>query len=114
MSKFVRINLEDVKPTEEIPAQENVLEGNPRFRTWTIETTDGNITAGIWETTSGKFRFLNPFWEYCRILTGESIITEDGGEPRKVKAGDSFVLKAGFQGTWECLETTRKDFVARD
>jgi len=30
-----------------------------------------------------------------------------------VKAGDSFVLRPGFRGTWEVVETTRKDFVIR-
>ena len=42
------------------------------------------------------------------------MITEDGGTPREVKAGDSFILRAGFTGTWSVIETTRKDYVARD
>ena len=28
-------------------------------------------------------------------------------------AGDSFVIKPGFKGTWEVLETTRKEYVIR-
>jgi uncharacterized cupin superfamily protein len=28
-----------------------------------------------------------------------------------VRAGDSFVIRPGFRGTWEVLETTLKDYV---
>jgi uncharacterized cupin superfamily protein len=52
-------------------------------------------------------------WEYCRILSGTSIVTEDGGAPVTVTAGDSFILRPGFSGTWEVLETTTKDYVIR-
>jgi uncharacterized cupin superfamily protein len=40
-------------------------------------------------------------------------VTEDGGEARTVKAGDSFVLRPGFKGSWEVVETTRKEYVIR-
>ncbi len=51
--------------------------------------------------------------EFCHILSGVSVIEEDGGETRTVSAGDSFVIKPGFKGTWEVLETTRKEYVIR-
>ena len=35
------------------------------------------------------------------------------GEARTVRAGDSFVLRPGFKGSWEVLETTRKEYVIR-
>ncbi len=41
------------------------------------------------------------------------MITEDGGAARTVRAGDSFILRPGFAGTWEVLETTRKEYVIR-
>jgi uncharacterized cupin superfamily protein len=41
------------------------------------------------------------------------VVTEDGGEPAHLKAGDSYILRPGFKGTWEVLETTRKDYVIR-
>jgi len=41
------------------------------------------------------------------------VIAEDGGKARTVRAGDSFVLRPGFKGTWEVLETTRKEYVIR-
>ena len=73
----------------------------------------GGIYAGIWESTPGKWRISYDEWEFCHILSGVSIITEDGGEARSVRAGDSFVIRPGFRGTWEVVETTRKEYVIR-
>jgi uncharacterized cupin superfamily protein len=41
------------------------------------------------------------------------VIAEDGGEARTVGAGDSFVIRPGFAGTWEVIEATRKEYVIR-
>ena len=40
-------------------------------------------------------------------------MTEDGGAPIHLKAGDRPILRPGFKGTWEVLDTTRKDYVIR-
>ena len=97
---------------EDMPQAERVIAGSPRFRTWNVEEADG-LYAGIWEATPGKWRIEYDEWEFCHILSGVSVISEDGGETRTVSAGDSFVLKPGFKGTWEVLETTRKEYVIR-
>ena len=97
---------------EDAPSAGRVLAGSPRFRTWNVEEADG-LYAGIWEATPGKWRIEYDEWEFCHILSGVSVIAEDGGETRTVSAGDSFVLKPGFKGTWEVLETTRKEYVIR-
>jgi uncharacterized cupin superfamily protein len=95
------------------PAGERILAGSPGFRTWNIEERDGGLYAGIWESTPGKWRIEYDEWEFCHILSGVSVIAEDGGEARTVRAGDSFVLRPGFKGSWEVLETTRKEYVVR-
>ncbi len=95
------------------PDAERVIHGDPEFRAWPCDKADGGLSAGIWEASPGKWRFQSKVWEYCRILSGVSIITEEGAAPRTVRAGDSFVLRAGFTGTWEVVETTRKDYVVR-
>ncbi|TIW64489.1 MAG: cupin domain-containing protein, partial [Mesorhizobium sp.] len=71
------------------------------------------LYAGIWESTPGKWRIVYDEWEFCHILSGVSVISEDGGEARTVRAGDSFVLRPGFKGSWEVLETTRKEYVIK-
>ena len=94
------------------PAADRLIAGNPRFRTWNVEEADG-LYAGLWEATPGKWRIEYDEWEFCHILSGVSIVTEEGGEARTVKAGDSFVIRPGFKGTWEVVETTRKLYVIR-
>lgn len=94
------------------PLAEKIIHGSPVHRTWNIEERDG-LYAGIWESTPGKWRISYDEWEFCHILSGVSVIAEDGGELRRVCAGDSFILRPGFKGTWEVLETTRKEYVIR-
>ncbi|MDX5382749.1 MAG: cupin domain-containing protein [Rhodobacterales bacterium] len=94
------------------PAPDRVVKGDPVFTSWTLEDRDG-LYCGIWESTPGAWRVIYDEWEYCRILSGVSILTEDGSTPVTLRAGDSFVLRPGFRGIWEVVETTRKDFVIR-
>jgi len=99
-----------VKKTEDI----DVIFGKPIHRTWNLDQNDRGVTFGIWEGTTGKWNFSIDHWEYCRILTGESIITDvTTGKTFHVKSGDSFVLQPGFSGTWEAISTTRKEFIVR-
>jgi uncharacterized cupin superfamily protein len=111
MANFVTIDASGAGE-EEAPAPDRVLSGNPTFRTWNVEERDG-LYAGIWEATPGKWRIRYDVWEFCHILSGVSVIAEEGGEARTVKAGDSFILRPGFTGTWEVIETTRKEYVIR-
>ncbi|UUX52268.1 cupin domain-containing protein [Nisaea acidiphila] len=50
-------------------------------------------------------------FEFCYILSGRLRLTEDGGEIREYAAGDSFIMKPGFCGNWQTLETVRKIWV---
>ena len=94
------------------PAADKVLQGDPVHTAWNAEEQDG-LFAGIWESTPGRWRISYDEWEFCHILSGVSVISEDGGEERRIGAGDSFILRPGFKGTWEVIETTRKEYVIR-
>jgi uncharacterized cupin superfamily protein len=94
------------------PEAAKVITGDPVHTAWNLEERDG-LYCGIWESTPGKWRIAYEEWEYCRILSGVSVIAEDGGEAHTVRKGDSFVIRPGFAGTWEVIETTRKDYVIR-
>jgi uncharacterized cupin superfamily protein len=113
MTKFITMDISGSEATEDAPERSSVISGSPRFKSWSLDEAQGGIASGIWESTSGKWRFANSHWEYCRILAGVSVIAEDGGKAHTVRAGDSFILRAGFSGTWEVIETTRKDYVIR-
>lgn len=111
--KFLTIDTAGAAPEEGAPPAERILAGHPQFRTWNLEEREGGLYAGIWESTPGKWRIEYDEWEFCHILSGISVLAEDGGEARTVRAGDSFVLRPGFKGSWEVLETTRKEYVVR-
>lgn len=110
MDHFLRLTPAAADPVTERPAAAKVLAGDPVFTTWNAEERAG-LYCGIWQSSPGKWRIAYDEWEYCRILAGRSVITEDGGLAQEIAAGDSFVIRPGFRGTWEVIETTRKDYV---
>lgn len=103
-------------PREGGPLPERRIEGDPRFRTWDLSATpDESVRAGVWEATPGTYRSIKgESWEFCSILSGVSELIEDGKPPRRIAAGDSFVMQPGFEGTWRVIETTTKLWVSRD
>ncbi|MET0545144.1 MAG: cupin domain-containing protein [Caulobacterales bacterium] len=112
MDKALRFDLADVAAEHGAPAEGRTISGDPQFTTWNFEEADG-LYAGVWESTPGKWRIAYDEWEYFHILSGHSIVTSESGEVWTLKAGDSLVLRPGFTGTWEVIETTRKDYVIR-
>lgn len=96
----------------ETPAKEKLISGAPVFTTWNLEERDG-LYCGIWRSTPGKWRVSYDEWEYFRLTEGISVITDASGKETTLRAGDAFVVRPGFSGTWEVIETTTKDYVIR-
>jgi uncharacterized cupin superfamily protein len=95
------------------PAADRLIAGEPVFTTWNIEEAEGGLYAGVWQSTPGKWQIVYEEWEYFHILEGHSVVTEEGGAPIHLRVGDRLILRPGFKGTWEVLETTKKDYVIR-
>lgn len=113
MSHFARLDLADITPEHDAPAPDRVIKGDPQFTTWNLEDRDG-LYCGIWEATPGAWRVSYDEWEYCRILAGHSVLTDEAtGTAHTLRAGDSFTIRPGFTGIWDVIETTRKDYVIR-
>lgn len=113
MAAWLSFDTSAVEPEQGAPAPDRLISGNPVFTTWNLEEADGGLYAGIWEATPGKWRIVYEEWEYCHVTSGHSIVTEEGGEAVHLRPGDSMVLRQGFKGSWEVVETTRKDYVIR-
>jgi uncharacterized protein len=79
MAKFVAMGIDGIEPEEYGPDKGSVISGNPRFRLWSLDEAKGGLS-----------------------------ITEDGGIAHTVRTGDRFILREGFSGTWEVIETTEK------
>jgi uncharacterized cupin superfamily protein len=111
MPRYLRLD-DTAAPEIGAPPPGRVLDGAPRHSTWNGEDFDG-LYAGTWESTPGTWRVEYTEWEWFRILSGHSILTEDGGTPQHLRPGDRMVIRPGFTGTWQVVETTRKDYVVR-
>ncbi len=93
-------------------AAEKRLSGQPTQTLWPhYENTTGQFATGIWAGEVGKWQIRYTEEEYCHILAGVSVVTDAAGHAVTVRAGDHFVIPAGFVGTWEVLEPTRKIYV---
>ena len=113
MSHVLSFDPATVEPEKGAPAADRLISGNPEFTTWNLEEAEGGVYAGLWQSTPGKWRIVYEEWEYFHILSGLSVVTEDGGTAHTLKAGDRLILRPGFMGTWEVIETTLKDYVIR-
>ena len=110
MTLLQRVDREGVTPEISRPDPARVLAGDPVHSTWSLEER-GALYAGLWQSTPGKWQVDYAEWEYVHILAGSSVLTGADGVPVSLKAGDSYVIRPGFRGTWEVLETTLKDYV---
>lgn len=111
-SLIQRVTPDACPPEESRPEPGKVLAGDPVHTTWNLEERDG-LYCGIWQSTPGKWRVSYAEWEYVYIHSGHSILTDGAGRETHLRAGDRFVIRPGFEGTWEVIETTLKDYVIR-
>ncbi len=114
MSLIVPINHNPTfPPKHSLPAPERLIAGNPEFSTWAMdESRGGQVKTGVWQATPGLTRSIKgETLEFCHIIEGLVEITSEQGETWTFKAGDSFVMKPGFVGTWKTIETVRKVYL---
>ena len=94
------------------PAPEKIIKGDPAQSVTNDYSSPCNqFHAGVWEGEPGQWTIRYTEHEYCEILQGVSVIRDEQGNAKTVRAGDRFVIPAGLVGTWEVLETCRKVYV---
>ena len=71
----------------------------------------GQFSAGIWEGAAGAWRVTYTEEEFCHLLSGTVELADDSGGTRRFEAGASFVIPAGFVGSWRNLTRARKLYV---
>ena len=112
MTCLLRLTRDAAPPDVQRPAPEKVVSGDPVHTTWNVEDRDG-LYCGLWQSTPGSWRVSYSEWEYVHILEGVSVLHEDRTEAVTLRAGDSFVIRPGFTGVWDVVETTLKEYVIR-
>jgi len=91
------------------PSPEKILSGIPRTRV-SNQYAEGSrqFFCGVWSSTSGKWRIRYTEHELCVLFEGRVRIESMGGDRHEFRAGDAFVVPAGFEGTWEVVEPCKK------
>ncbi len=92
------------------PDAAKIIAGDPVHTTWNLEDRDG-LYCGLWQSSPGTWRISYDEWEYMHILAGMSVVTDTAGKATTLRAGDSYIIRPGFVGVWEVVETTLKDYV---
>ena len=90
------------------PSHENILAGIPRARVSNQYSAAQEFFCGLWSSSAGKWRVRYTEHEFCVIIEGRVRIESRAGERHDFKAGDAFVVPAGFEGTWEVTEPLKK------
>lgn len=109
---FVAFSTENAERTDYHVAGEKLINGNAAQSTLNMFSDPGNeFHCGIWEGAPALWRVNYSEHEFCHILQGRVRITDEAGTGITVGPGDNFVIAAGFKGTWETLEQTKKIYV---
>ena len=71
---------------------------------------EGENIVAVWDSSPARLRFDQPtgYDEFVLVLKGELILTDTAGNAVTYKAGEMFMLKKGFLGTWEMTEDYRE------
>ena len=94
------------------PAAEKILKGDPAQSVRNHYSSPcKQFHAGEWSGDVGQWTINYTEHEYCEILQGVSVLRDKDGNAVTYRAGDRFVIPAGFSGTWEVIEPTRKIYV---
>jgi uncharacterized cupin superfamily protein len=111
MSERIKIVVLDRLQTGESanPPPENILAGIPRARVSNqYADPSQQYFCGIWTSSAGKWRVRYTEHEFCVLIEGRVRIESASGEKHDFRAGDAFVVPAGFEGVWEVTEPCKK------
>lgn len=95
-----------------VPAAEKVLAGTPAQTVANHYSDASNqFHSGEWTGEPGTWKVSYSEHEFCYVTRGRIRIVDAAGAETEVKAGDAFIIPAGFKGTWQVLESAHKYYV---
>jgi uncharacterized cupin superfamily protein len=112
ISDLKTISTDGIEADNYLPDAEKIITGQPEQNVWNaFSSSDQKFHVGTWDSKAGEWKVSYTEEEYCLILEGESVITDSKGNQKIVKAGDQFVVPAGFEGSWSVPEYCKKVYV---
>lgn len=97
------------QPAADSGQPDSILAGTPLTTTRNFYSgANDHFFSGIWESTVGKWEISYTEHEFVHMLEGKAILTAADGTAETFEAGDSFVVPAGFEGTWESVDPVKK------
>lgn len=112
MSKAKIVRIGETPPAPETGKPANVIAGDPTTTTHNYYTDAGQqFFSGIWESTKGIWAVDYVEEEFCALVRGKVILTDEDGHAETFEEGDAFIIPAGFRGSWETVEPVRKLYV---
>jgi uncharacterized cupin superfamily protein len=71
----------------------------------------GTLVAGVWRSKPDRLDVAYKRDEFCQIIEGEVHLTNAAGHTAVYRAGDAFVVPAGFTGVWSMPVAVTKFYV---
>lgn len=71
----------------------------------------GAMSCGVWRSKPNRIEVDYARDEFCLLLEGEVRLTDAVGTTEIYRAGDAFVVPAGFKGTWDMPTAVAKYYV---
>jgi uncharacterized cupin superfamily protein len=98
-----------VATEDSAPPAERLISGQPRQTIANFFTDPTQqFFAGRWTSSPGKWRIRYSESEFCCLTAGSIALENSRGQRWQFGPGAAFVVPAGFEGTWEVLETCTK------
>ena len=113
------MNVEKVLPiTQSAPvisdtiAAEKLLSGEAVTNVWNaFSDASEQFHVGHWGSKACKLEVSYTENEFCLLLKGQAILTDENGNSVTYNTGEPFLIQAGFKGTWESVGDVLKIYV---
>ena len=99
-------------PSEMVVPGQEAFDGSYTILT-EYKSEDRKFIVALWESGPGVLKTdTYPHDEYCFVLEGHLIITNQSGSREEFNPGDTFVIPKGWAGTWNMTTRFKKQYVA--